>query len=770
MLEHNELFREYLNTYGRQLNVVVEDHAGKTYSNNEVVSVTKTFKTDLCKSTMQQLNIEIEGDVLLDETVNVKLGVSLQGTDIEQINFGDFIITDREFVVDTESTKFTAYDNMYKAHVDYDPNAFAFPCTVYEFVRNICDLLEIPFEQEEFNNSDKVIESNVFLNSALTYRDVFDMLAQVTGLNVLISKNKLVFREYKNTGITIDEVVLKTLTLKEQYGPINSLVFSRSAESDNIYRNDESSVVENGLCDIKFSDNLILDALNRNDYIDNTFNALNDLKYKIYDLEGFGCCVFEPGDLFNLKDLKGDVYQTIAFNSTITINSGITEKMYLDLPTVSQTDYASATKDERKDLNTRLQVNKELGEIKSYVEETTQSIYKFETGSGNIFDNCRYTLEKNANELQRKVYSNILLGINKAELKGKDICISCYIKVENAIVGQLSNRIGIEFDVGYADGTKKTYSVYWYLGQFDLQYLLQTSTADHEERIWAHFKLDDKEISSVSNLKMIIDLNAERAVVANPKVEFGTRPTGFDFDLGYVRDNITTIEENYTQINQTVNDLSLKAVSQEKEITTIKGNVSEVTTRIQSAEIKLQPTNILLAVNEQIGANGQLYTTKFVLDKSGVHISGGGLDIVNNSGTKVFYADANGNLIINNLKAVNGSFSGSITASVITGSTFSITSSDGCTLSIDSNGLVLNAKTTSNIFGYQGGILTIGTKKSILDSMFSPITYQEGNSSGKLWTIPLADNVSKIEFGTVMDHRIYFTTLFGRFYVECQSG
>lgn len=101
--------------------------------------------------------------------------------------------------------------------------------------------------------------------------------------------------------------------------------------------------------------------------------------------------------------------------------------------------------------------------------------------------------------------------------------------------------------MGYADGTKKTYSVYWYLGQFDLQYLLQTSTADHEERIWAHFKLEDKEISSVSNLKMIIDLNAERAVVANPKVEFGTRPTGFDFDLGYVRDNITTIEENYTQ-------------------------------------------------------------------------------------------------------------------------------------------------------------------------------------------------------------------------------
>lgn len=288
------------------------------------------------------------------------------------------------------------------------------------------------------------------------------------------------------------------------------------------------------------------------------------------------------------------------------------------------------------------------------------------------------------------------LDINKNELKGKDICISTSIEVISGIVGQLSNKIGVEFDVGYADGTKKTYSVYWYLGQFDLQYLLQTSTTDHEERIWAHFKLEDKEISSVSNLKMIIDLNAERAVVANPKVEFGTRPTGFDFDMSYVRDNITTIEENYTQINQTVNDLSLKAVSQEKEITTIKGNVSEVTTRIQSAEIKLQPTNILLAVNEQIGANGSLQTTKFVLDKDGGHFSGGGIDIKNNRGEKVFYADTKGNLVINNLTAINGTFSGTIKGSTIIGSSIGFYEDNTSPyISLNSGGLIIDSTKAS---------------------------------------------------------------------------
>ena len=39
--------------------------------------------------------------------------------------------------------------------------------------------------------------------------------------------------------------------------------------------------------------------------------------------------------------------------------------MHVDEPKLSCTDYASATKDERKDLSTYLQVNKELGEIKS---------------------------------------------------------------------------------------------------------------------------------------------------------------------------------------------------------------------------------------------------------------------------------------------------------------------------------------------------------------------------------------------------------------------
>lgn len=654
-------FMDNLKTYGRMITTIISDDKS-TYKDSDVISVNKSFNTDICKSTMQTVNIELKGNIKIVGELNIVFGVGTQEEPYEYLDFGNFIVDQYEYVVENDSTKITAYDYMYKSHSDFESDRIVYPCTIYELVKKLCEYVEIPFKQGIFNNGDKVIESNVFANSVATYRDIFDFVAQATGLNIFIKNNALVLKECYQTNVTLDEHNLSSLVLEKKYGPVNSLVLSRSEGADTIYRNDESSIIDNGLCEIKISDNPILDAMNRNDYIDSLFNGLNGIEYKIFDLDSFGIMIFDPGDIFTLIDLEGNEYKTMCLNSTITINTGVNEKIYTELPEISKIDYSSSTKDERKDKTTYLQVNKELGEIKSYVEETSNSIYKFETGHGNIFDDCNQTLQKDISNVGEVSMSNMPLGINKDYMQGKDICISAFIRVTGGIIGSYGNYIGAEFEVGYADGTKKLYSTRWYLGQYSLQYLLQTSTVDHEERIWAHFKIEDKEITSVSNLKMIIAFDCEKAIVANPKVEFGTFPTGFEFDVNYIRDNVETIQKDYTEIKQEVGSLSLKAVSMEEQITTIKGDVNSVTTRIQSAEIKLEPTNILLAVNEKIGADGQLYTTKFVLDKNGVHISGGGLDISNNSGTKVLYADTSGNLVINNLTANNGTFSGKVTA------------------------------------------------------------------------------------------------------------
>lgn len=164
----------------------------------------------------------------------------------------------------------------------------------------------------------------------------------------------------------------------------------------------------------------------------------------------------------------------------------------------------------------------------------------------------------------------------------------------------------------------------------------------------------------VSNLKSttvsiqgdISDINTEINGINSDISGINGNITSLDLELQTTKEQVSQIEVNLDSIDLSISDL-------EETTATINGEVTTLSSRMDSAEIKLQPTNILLAVNQQIGNGGSIYSTKFEIDSSGVHISGNGLDISNNSGTKVFYADSNGNLTLN----------GTITGSTIIGST-----------------------------------------------------------------------------------------------------
>lgn len=93
----------------------------------------------------------------------------------------------------------------------------------------------------------------------------------------------------------------------------------------------------------------------------------------------------------------------------------------------------------------------------------------------------------------------------------------------------------------------------------------------------------------------------------------------------------------------------------------IEEDLSAVEKRVTSAEQKLTSTQWSLWFTEVVN-NSVATSTKFTMDKNGLHIKGGGIDISNNAGTKVFYADTSGNLVIKNLTATNGTFSGKINA------------------------------------------------------------------------------------------------------------
>ena len=87
---------------------------------------------------------------------------------------------------------------------------------------------------------------------------------------------------------------------EETFGPVNSIVLSRSS-SDNVYMKDDTSITANGLCEIKIVDNQIMNFNDSSDYLEDIYNKLHGLTYTIFDISSTGVMYYDLLDRFNLS-------------------------------------------------------------------------------------------------------------------------------------------------------------------------------------------------------------------------------------------------------------------------------------------------------------------------------------------------------------------------------------------------------------------------------------------------------------------------------------
>ena len=150
------------------------------------------------------------------------------------------------------------------------------------------------------------------------------------------------------------------------------------------------------------------------------------------------------------------------------------------------------------------------------------------------------------------------------------------------------------------------------------------------------------------------------SLYSNKSITFTTNENISDNSRLYIY-----ISESATAYSYEIHDLKLEKGNKATDWTPapedIEEDLSAVEKRVTSAEQKLTSTQWSLWFTEVVN-NSVATSTKFTMDKNGLHIKGGGIDISNNAGTKVFYADTSGNLVIKNLTATNGTFSGTINA------------------------------------------------------------------------------------------------------------
>ena len=431
MKAHTSGFKTNIKLLGREIDSKITytlNNEDIELGNVNLNSVSPHYEGGILKSVMKQLDIDSNVDIPIGTEINYQFGLKV-GNSYEYLDFGNYIVYSSEKQEDTRSWKIVAYDKMLYAMKDYENVEYTFPMTIREYIGTICNTLELDFANANgyFANYDKIISQDMFLdvNGAslgYTFRDVLDQLAEATASTICINDNdELEIRyvravgqenEIEGTSIHIENAIqdgilyngvnnitqtnndlpfvidltyvqdteaineeyLKDINVNfgEKYGPVNSIVLSRSAGADNIYLRDEASVTQNGLCEIKIEDNQLMNDNDRADYLPDILGVLSGFEYYINDFSSTGITYYELCDKYNVT-IDNNVYTCVMLNDEINITQGIEELIHTDMPETSETDYTKSDKTDRKINQAYSIVDKQNQTITNFVSQTTQT-------------------------------------------------------------------------------------------------------------------------------------------------------------------------------------------------------------------------------------------------------------------------------------------------------------------------------------------------------------------------------------------------------------
>ena len=383
MKAHTTAFKEQIKELGRELDSIIT-YGDTVLGNEQLNAVTPSFQGGILKSVMKQLDIDSNVPIPVGTILNYKFGVKVNG-EYEYLNFGNYVVKDVEKQEDTMSYKITCYDKLLFSMKDYAKMPITYPITIKNYINSLCSFLGIRFanNNDTFVNYNKTIPNDLYLDTngnsiGYTFRDVLDELAQVTASTICLNDNdELEIRYINDTGDTIDKEFLKNVNVNfgEKYGKVNSIVLSRSGESDNIYLRDEASVSTNGLTELKIVDNQIMNFNNRDEFLPEILGELNGLEYYLNDFASTGIAYYDLCDRYNVK-VGDNTYSCIMFNDEILVTQGLQENIFTEMPEETETDYTKADKTDRKINQTYLIVDKQNQQIEAVVSQTDEQNQK----------------------------------------------------------------------------------------------------------------------------------------------------------------------------------------------------------------------------------------------------------------------------------------------------------------------------------------------------------------------------------------------------------
>ncbi len=370
MKQVTENFKNDIKTYGRQFNFEIKVN-DVDISDDDINYIKPSFNSSLFKTIMHQIEIDSKNEIPLKSKVKTRAGIKVNEPDYEYISYNTCIVNSSEKQEDTNSYIVLAYDKMVESMIDYDLT-ISEKITLRDYLIQICKRLgwntnNIP---ATFINSDKLVDPRLHVGIGYTFRDILDEIATIS-CSFLLFKDEdfyLLYPEDTNQNIDNEYLDEDNVTIGEKYF-INSLVFSRAEESDNIYRKDDTNIQLNGLHEYRISDNQLLSTNDRDLYIDEMFEYLKTFEFYIFDVSSKGILFLEACDRFNFF-LSGNTYSTILLNNEIAFEDGLTEALYTDKPEETETEYKYADTTDKKINQTYILVDKQNQIIQSVVSQT----------------------------------------------------------------------------------------------------------------------------------------------------------------------------------------------------------------------------------------------------------------------------------------------------------------------------------------------------------------------------------------------------------------
>ena len=376
MKTHTNSFKEQIKLMGKEIDSRIT-FGDTVLGKDDLNAVTPSYQGAILKSVMKQLDIDSNVEIPIGTILKYEFGLKVNG-EYEYINYGNYVVYSIEKQEDTNSYKITCYDKLLYSMLDYVKLPITYPISIRDYINSLSTVLGLKFANinDNFVNYDKAILTELYLDNegnsiGYTFRDVLDELAQVTASTICLNENdELEIRYINETEDLIDEEYLKDVNVNfgEKFGPINTIVLSRSAGSDNIYYPEN---LPDEPYELKISDNQIMNGNNRADFLPDIYNKLNGLEFYTNDFVSPGICYYDLCDRYSVK-VGNNTYSCVMFNDEILVTQGLEENIFTEKPEETTTDYTKADKTDRKINQVSLIVDKQNQEIKSLANKIVE--------------------------------------------------------------------------------------------------------------------------------------------------------------------------------------------------------------------------------------------------------------------------------------------------------------------------------------------------------------------------------------------------------------